>query len=256
MRVPVLMYHRVDDAGSRGDRGCVSPRRFAAHLAWLAAHGYRPCRIEAFCAWAAGRAELPLRSVLITFDDGYAGLEAHVGPRLAEHGWPATVFLVSARLGGCNDWDPAPAGTAPAALLDRAQIDRLAARGLQFHSHSATHADLTTLDGAALHDEVAGSREQLQRLLGHPVSCFAYPYGRSNDAVRAALAAAGYTLAFGVQSGFNRPGEDAWSIRRLDITADDTAGRFGTKVSLGTNDGSMATRLRYAAGRLGWTLPS
>jgi hypothetical protein len=70
------------------------------------------------------------------------------------------------------------------------------------------------------------------------------------------VAEAGYTLAFGVRSGFNRPGEDAWSIRRLDITADDSVGRFAAKVRLGTNDGSVAARLRYAAGRLRWARSS
>lgn len=251
-RVPVLMYHRVDSAATQSDAASVSPEQFGAQLAWLSEHGYRPCRIEDFARWASGQATLPQHSVLITFDDGYAGLETHVSPRLAEHGWPATVFLVSDRLGGHNLWDRPPPGEAPAPLLAPSQIERLAARGIQFHSHSATHADLTTLGSTELCDEVAGSRERLQRLLGHEVMSFAYPYGRANEAVRQAVVAAGYTLGFGVRSGFNRPHEDAWSIRRLDINAADSPSRFGTKVTLGTNDGSIATRLRYVAGRLRW----
>jgi hypothetical protein len=69
--------------------------------------------------------------------------------------------------------------------------------------------------------------------------------------VRSAVEAAGYRVAFSVQSGFNRPGADPLAVRRLDITGHDSGARFGRKVAMGTNDGSLGARLRYLAGRLG-----
>ncbi|GMV45425.1 MAG: polysaccharide deacetylase [Pseudomonadota bacterium] len=249
-RVPVLMYHRVDPAAD-DPALCVAPRRFAAQMRWLADHGYRPCSHAAFRDWYLGLAALPPHAVLLTFDDGYAGLHEHVLPVLAARGWPAAVFLVSALIGAHDRW-AAGADTrgGPRALLARAQIDEMARHGFDFQSHSRTHSDLTTLDAARLHEQVAGSRRELEDLLGRAVDGFAYPYGRCDEAARAAVAQAGYRIAYSVRSGFNRPGGDALAVRRLDITGGDKPARFGRKVAMGTNDGSWQGRMRYLAARL------
>ena len=253
VRVPVLMYHRVEPTVAREEAPyAVSRNQFAAHISWLADHGWRPCTLHAFDAWLAGREALPERSVLITFDDGFAGLHEHVLPLLAGRGWPATVFLVSGLIGRRDTWISREGGRAARhPLLDRGQIAEMAVAGFEFHSHSVSHLDLTVLDDAALHDEVAGSRAALQDLLGTAVDSFAYPFGRHHERVRAAVQAAGYRLAFGVAPGFNRRLQDAYAIRRLDITGGDTPTRFGRKVALGTNDGSALAQWRYLATRVG-----
>lgn len=252
-RVPVLMYHRVDEPepGVR-DRGFnVPPRLFAAHLEWLAEQRYRPCTIGDFERWYLHGAALPERSVLITFDDGFAGLHRHALPLLAARRWPATVFIVSGRVGRHDDWRSHEFGTPGSdALLNREQIVEMSRHGIEFGSHSRTHADLPAIAiEAQLRDQVHGSRDDLQQLLGRPVAHFAYPYGRHDLRVRQAVRDAGYALAFGVAPGFNRPGGDALQVRRLDITGMDTPARFGRKVAMGSNDGSWASQARYLARR-------
>lgn len=252
-RVPVLMYHRVDpQVGGRELGYSVTPRQFAAHLSWLADQGYRPCRVQAFADWLYGLAALPPRSVLITFDDGFAGLHEHALPLLSARRWPATVFLVSGLIGQRDYWTSAEFGTAGAnALLDRTQIAAMARQGIEFHSHSRTHADLTALDDAALVEQVSGSRRELQDLLGQPIDCFAYPFGRHDARVRRAVEAAGYRLAFSVAPGFNRAGAAAaLQVRRLDITGHDGRTQFARKVRKGSNDGSLTSELRYLGGRM------
>lgn len=252
-RVPVLMYHRVEAALAASERRyAVTAALFAAQLDWLAAHGWRPCTLDGFMAWYLDGASLPARSVLITFDDGFAGLHTHVLPQLARRGWPATVFLVSALTGGHEGWlaREQQASGAPHALLSASQIAEMAAAGVEFHSHSRHHARLTELDDARLADEVSGSRHELQLLLGRPVAAIAYPYGGVDERVRQAVQQAGYRLGFSVEPGFNRAGGPALAVRRLDITGHDTPARFGRKLTLGTNDGSLAYQLRYVGRRL------
>ncbi|WP_200226038.1 polysaccharide deacetylase family protein [Rubrivivax gelatinosus] len=251
-RVPVLMYHRVDARGSGAERGyCVTPQEFGAHLDWLAAAGWTPCTLADFGRWQRAQGTLPERSVLITFDDGFAGLHAHVLPLLAARRWPATVFLVSARIGGRDDWATREFRSVGAhALLDAAQIAEMAAQGIEFHSHTRSHADLMALDDAALAAQLRGSRDELEQLLGRRVDAVAYPYGRTDARVQEAARAAGYRLGFSVEPGFNRPGGDALRLRRLDITGHDVGARFGRKLTLGSNDGSFAAQARYVLGRI------
>jgi peptidoglycan/xylan/chitin deacetylase (PgdA/CDA1 family) len=67
--------------------------------------------------------------------------------------------------------------------------------GWELAAHTIHHLDLTTLDSAQLREEVAGSRQILQREYGVPVANFCYPAGRFDDTVIEAVKAAGYTGA-------------------------------------------------------------
>jgi len=69
------------------------------------------------------------------------------------------------------------------------------AAGWELAAHTINHSDLTTLDAAALEEEVAGSREILRREYGAPVKDFCYPAGRFDETVIAAVEAAGFAGA-------------------------------------------------------------
>ena len=158
-RAVVLMYHRVGAANNgREARYCVAPERFSAHMRALRDAGMQPCTISEFVAWMQGRRTLPYGSFLLTFDDGFLGVYEHAAPVLAELDWPATVFLVTALIGKRDVWriaeDPV-ATTYP--LLGRTEIEAMQRQGFSFHSHSRTHADLSTLPDDLLREELAVS---------------------------------------------------------------------------------------------------
>ncbi len=251
-RVPVLMYHRIGATHNDWERKyCVSPEAFAAHMDTLARAGWKAVSIDAFFAWLDGGASLPEGAFLLTFDDGFRGVHDHAGPVLRRLGWPATVFLVSALVGERDAWCEKhnPDGhTYP--LMDRAQILALRAQGFAFHSHTRDHADLPTLDDAALQAQLAGARDDLEALLGAPVDYLAYPYGRYDERVLHQARQAGYRAAFSVQPGFNRPEVDRFRLRRLDVFGTDTPAMLRRKINLGSNDGRLTAALRYNAGRV------
>jgi peptidoglycan/xylan/chitin deacetylase (PgdA/CDA1 family) len=251
-RIPVLMYHRVGDANNDWERKyCVSAARFAEHMHTLVRAGWQAVTIDDFFAWLDGSVELPARSFLLTFDDGFLGVHEHAAPVLKALGWPATVFLVSQLIGQRDAWCEAhntSGVTYP--LMDASHIRELAGLGFSFHSHTRSHADLPTLDDNALHGQLAGARDDLQSLLGETVDYLAYPYGRYDDRVLHAAQAAGYRAAFSVQPGFNRRDIDRFRLRRLDVFGTDSAAALRRKITLGSNDGSLGHSLRYTANRV------
>lgn len=251
-RVPVLMYHRVGDAHNEWEhKYCVSPQRFSEHMHTLSKAGWQAVSINDFFAWLDGKVELPDQSFLLTFDDGFLGVYEHAAPVLAELGWPATVFLVSQLIGKQDAWCEAhnPSGdTYP--LMAASHIQALRMQKFSFHSHTRNHADLPTLDDAALHDQLAGAREDLQALLNEPVDYLAYPYGHYDDRVLRTVQKTGYGAAFSVQPGFNRRDIDRFRLRRLDVFGTDSAAALRRKITLGSNDGSFGHAVKYAANRL------
>lgn len=256
-RVVILMYHRVGTVANDWERRyCVTPEQFAAHMSALVRRGMRACTIHDFIEWRNGRLRLSPGAFVLTFDDGFKGVYEHAFPCLVSMAWPATVFLVSGQIGKTDHWtrsENPSNGAHP--LLGVGEIREMARNGIAFHSHSRSHADLTTLAPGQLRDELEGARRDLEVLLGEPVPYLAYPYGRYNDAVLEATRNAGYEAAFSVQPGFNRRDVDSFRIRRLDIFGTDTTSMLLRKVKFGSNDGSMRRTIRYYRDRLAARLP-
>ena len=165
--------------------------------------------------------------------------------------WPSTVFLVTQLVGKRDEWSKGqnPSGTTHP-LMGAHHIHELRAQGFSFHSHTRTHPDLRTLDDTALQDQLVGARSDLQNLLGEDVDYLAYPYGRYDERVLRAAQQAGYRAAFSVQPGFNRRDIDRFRLRRLDVFGTDSPAALRRKITLGSNDGSLAKVMAYAASRV------
>ncbi len=251
-RIPVLMYHRIGATHNEWEsRYCIPPDQFVKHMYRLAALGMRACSLTDFFAWLEQEQALPEGSFLLTFDDGFLGVYEHAATVLQELGWPATIFLVSRMIGREDEWCKTenPSG-ATYPLLTREHITAMRKTGFTFQSHTRLHPDLTTLSEDNLAEELAGSRKDLEDMLGEQVRYLAYPYGHLNEHVLDATRAAGYEAAFSTQPGFNRRGVDRYRVRRLDVFGTDTPTMLARKIFFGSNDGSWQQTFRYYRGRV------
>lgn len=102
----ILMYHRIGDLQSDPWGLAVSPRHFAEHLEVLRKHSQpRPLAQTV----NAIQHQVPQwgRTLVVTFDDGYADNLYHAAPLLDRYDVPATVFLTSGYIGGAREfwWD-------------------------------------------------------------------------------------------------------------------------------------------------------
>lgn len=252
-RIPVLLYHRVGDPDHSRDIYCIRPNRFADQMSALAEAGYRAISVDDFDAWRRGVKSLPATAFVLTFDDGFAGVHEFAAPVLRNLDWPAAVFLVAGKLGGQSDWEVTTAKPMPPhPLMGAVQLRRLSAQGFSLHSHSLLHRDLTVLDESVLDQDLRDSRAAIAEISGKAPAFLAYPYGRHSEAVRRAAQRAGFAAAFSVASGFNRPNERAYEIRRLDVFGTDTPAMLLRKIGLGTNDGSLSHLARYYLRRILW----
>lgn len=245
MRLPVLLYHRVGPAEDDAPPSLtLDPQRFRKQLEWLRSHRYRTLSIEDVVAWTAGGPSFDGPGVLLTFDDGYADLARFAFPPLAEMGFRATVFLVTQQLNGGSA--PRGAATFGRPLLDADAIRSWSERGIDFGAHTRTHPDLATLDPEQVEHEIVGSQEDLQSILGKPVTAFAYPYGRSSDAA-ARIVASRFRLAFTVREGLNRRTCDPYGIRRTMVQSNDGPLDLALRMRFGRSPKQDA---RYRLGKI------
>jgi peptidoglycan/xylan/chitin deacetylase (PgdA/CDA1 family) len=198
MRIPILMYHQVDELSHPKEpmRGMVvSPSAFEAHMHTLRRLGFHGLSLAELEPYVQGQKTSRAKLCAITFDDGYRNNLTHALPLLRALGFSATCYVVSQKIGQTNAWDQ-PEGVVGKPLMNAQELRQWMSAGQDIGSHSATHASLPSCSAAALAEEVAGSRQQLQTQFGSDAARhFCYPYGHHNTAVVQAVREAGYTSA-------------------------------------------------------------
>jgi peptidoglycan/xylan/chitin deacetylase (PgdA/CDA1 family) len=246
----ILMYHQVDTPRDAAEhRFCTPPQAFRQQMAWLKSAGYSGVGIEAIADHVSGKTPLTGKAVHISFDDGFIGVLEHALPALQECAMPATLFALSGRTGETNDW-MSRRGFPRRALMSPQQLRLLAGEGFTIGSHTRTHARLPEISPEQAQAEITASKAELEDLLGREVAHFAYPYGLFDAAVREMVVGAGYRSACSTRSGFNRPGEDPFLMRRIDVFGTDQLWQFRQKLQYGTNEASRLKPLAYYAGRV------
>lgn len=126
--------------------------------------------------------------ILVTFDDGNASDHGIALPALLSRGMKAMFFVCSGRVGMSN-------------FLDAGQIRELNGHGMIIGSHGVNHRPWRSLDENILQEEVAGSREVLENLLGREVKSAACPFGDYDRRVLRILKNAGYQSVFTSDGG-------------------------------------------------------
>ncbi|AOY81435.1 MULTISPECIES: polysaccharide deacetylase family protein [Moorena] len=103
--VLILMYHRVAEVDSDPWSLCVTPEHFAEHLEVLRKHHY-PLSLQQLTQTIRDHQTIK-RSVVITFDDGYADNFYNAKPLLKRYDIPATVFVTTGGIGHRREfwWD-------------------------------------------------------------------------------------------------------------------------------------------------------
>ena len=263
---PILCYHKVD---ARREFGVtrVSPRVFRRQMESLAKAGWRTlggAELSAHLAAPAPAASpvspshaSPLTShssrlLVLTFDDGYAALAVHAFPVLADLGFRALVFVVTDYVGRDNDWD-VHYGWRRFRHLTWDELAHWQERGIEVHSHGATHQRLTWIPDSEAEDELGRSRQAIASRLGVPPAALSYPFGAVDARVRRLTAAAGYTMAVAGPRGLagqldRSAGPDPLVLGRLPVYAWDP---FAVPLVLrGGAAGACAAGLARAASRL------
>ena len=229
--VPVLLYHAFSE-GRSTDRYVVSRRSFALQMRLLSLLRYRVIGFDELARALREHRLPPGRTAVITIDDGYRDNREVAHPVLRRHGFVATIFLVSGKLGGTNDWtDEGLLSGRP--LLSADEVRDLRAAGMRFGAHTRSHNSLPEVPDDLLAGEVCGSREDLERELGEEVAVFAYPYGHhdersAQEVERGRFAGAGTTHPRLV--GLD---QDPALIPRVEIRSSDSLLRFLGKLRHG-----------------------
>jgi peptidoglycan/xylan/chitin deacetylase (PgdA/CDA1 family) len=211
--VPILVYHHVQATKAGYYLMYVGTSQFASQLWYLHHNGYHPVTLRrVYDAWM-GRAKLPRRPVVLSFDDGYVDQYANAARLLHSYHYPAVLDIV------------VHSGTA----LSRAMVRRMIAWGWEIDSHTLTHPLLTHLSSSQLRYQLVESKRILMHRYHVPVDFLCYPGGIYNSRVMHAVRAAGYLGATSIHYGRATP-RSRFAMPRIAVYWGESLGTFGNRM--------------------------
>lgn len=222
----ILYYHRVDEDDHRS---CVRPEAFRQQMRYLTEQGYRVISLEELFR-ALNTGELLQRSVVLTFDDGFADNFHHAYPVLCRYAFPATIFLTASFIGSST----LPVFSDKNLLfppLTWEQINEMSKHDIFFGSHTLSHPMLPTLLEKEAWQEIAASRTILRKKLGQPINFFCYPRGAFTPLVQKLVQQAGYIGACSTLPGAVHSNSNRFALPRTYISKDDSLEDFRKKLS-------------------------
>lgn len=209
--IPVLLYHFVgretlERDGRSVSRFNVTAADFEAQLMLLKQLGYHPVTVGEIAAAMEGKATLPERPIVLTFDDGWREQYDVAFPILQRYRMRATFFVSTSFVGYPR-------------FMTWEELAEMRDAGMEIASHGRKHINLADAEDDEAWREIARSREVLEEKLGVSVVSFAYPFGGYRKGLPAMLDRAGYQIAVGVggSSAVHRPGS-RYYLRRMEVS--------------------------------------
>jgi peptidoglycan/xylan/chitin deacetylase (PgdA/CDA1 family) len=235
----IITYHRIAPriAGIPAPTINVAPDRFRTQIAGLQQRGYVIRSLAEMVRLKRLGLPIPPRTVVLTFDDGFASVYRHAWPILQELQAPATLFLCTAFLDSdapfpFDPWAKAYRDRVPAEswrpLRSEECREMLAGGLIEFGAHTHTHQDFRSRP-----EDLADDLHACQRILRDKFRAielgFAFPYGYYDEGLMDVVRDAKLTCALTVDSWLVTRDADPFGWGRFTAHAWDTPGTLAAK---------------------------
>ena len=200
--LPVLMYHFFYDDVKyfKRDNNWLKISDFEAQVKYMSENNFYFPTWDEVEKYVDGKAKLPAKSVVITVDDGDPSFFDLAVPILQKYNVTATSFVVTSWYGYRYDPDM---------------------KNVVFESHSDNmHQSGANGKGRMVnwsYDEIIRDIKTSSHTLGN-CDVFCYPFGHYNDTAMKALKDANYKLAFTVEGGRVKPGQNKYKLPRVRVS--------------------------------------
>lgn len=190
-KVPVLCYHRF--APDVLDSMTIKTSAFAEQLAWLKTNGYTVIPLDTAAGYLQGKVKsIPVKSVVITVDDGHKSVYSDMAPLIKKYKVPVTLFIY-----------PSAISNAKYAMTWEQLRELEATKLFRVESHTYWHPNFKKEKKKLSPDEyikfvdkqLGGAKKKLEERMGHEIKYLAWVFGIYDDGLLSDAKKAGYTMA-------------------------------------------------------------
>ena len=210
-RAAVLLYHAVDENEVYLS---VPPEILRKQMRHLVSNKYNVMSLVDLIAILEKKQDMPEKTVVLTFDDGFQSHYKYVAGILKEFNFPATFYICTGLVGAEMDNSqnlPLPtANWEEIKEMDKSPL-------IDIEPHGVNHLELDKLNDEQINEEVSKSKVILERELDKKCDFFAPPRGAYNDKVIKIIKSYGFKSSMTIQEGLVSAGDDPYKLKRNTI---------------------------------------
>lgn len=204
-QIPILCYHQIRDYRPTDSKVArdyiVPPAVFASQMQALKDSGYTTVLPDELYDYLVFGKSLPVKSVMLTFDDTDLEQYTEAWPIMKKHDYKAVFFIMTVSIGRPN-------------YMNREQILDLHNNGNVIGSHTWDHHNVKKYVEADWVTQIEKPAAQLKQITGVEPVYFAYPFGLWNKEAIPQLKKRSIKAAF--QLSISRDSsEPLYTIRRI-----------------------------------------
>lgn len=225
-KIPILGYHKiVTDEETISDSamktGLITKESaLEAELKYLHDNGFTTLTLDEFYDWHAGKKELPPKSVMITFDDGYYGLYYVAYPLLKKYDMAGTVFCIGRNTAGVTA-EYTPEQDEGDQYIKEDVIEKVREEYPKFEFGSHTYDMHNRKKGqkpaeSYTYDQIMDDCRKNEQF---GFDYLAYPWGTYSENMQNVLKDAGYRMAFAYNPFYYAyRSDDTYAVNRIKIS--------------------------------------
>jgi peptidoglycan/xylan/chitin deacetylase (PgdA/CDA1 family) len=206
--VPILCYHNIKNfsanSGEMTKVYSVKPLDFAAQMRALADAGYQTILPEQLYDYLLYDGKLPTKPIMITFDDTREEQFSIGATEMKKYNFKGVFFIMTVSINRPG-------------YMSKEQIKNLADVGHIVAAHTWDHHMVTKYSGDDWNTQLVMPKAKLEKIVGKPVTDFAYPFGLWNPSAIPELKKSGYQMAY-ILSTKRDLVDPLYTIRRIIVS--------------------------------------
>ncbi|MBB6451735.1 peptidoglycan/xylan/chitin deacetylase (PgdA/CDA1 family) [Salirhabdus euzebyi] len=240
-QISVLMYHRVIEDNHISEehldnngllkKTIIRKSAFEKQMQALKDAHYTTLTPKEFLLFMEGKLDIPKKSILLTFDDGYKDNVVEVYPILKKHGFKALNFVITEAITEKKQsYNPEKHQYLSVNEIEKS-CDVFSFQSHTYNYHKENEKEEAYLVYKPQQDIEEDISISLVNLDQNNLS-FAYPFGEYNQQTIQSLQKLGFKMAFTTEYKDAKPGMNMYEIPRKEVFPEDTVEDFKHKINM------------------------
>ncbi|WP_277680221.1 S-layer homology domain-containing protein [Gracilibacillus dipsosauri] len=223
-QIPVLLYHGIVSKEEKQlyyptNSSILDVDSFEVQMKYLADNGYHTVTVAEMKDFLDGKIQLPIKSVMIQFDDGLWDIYRYVFPIMQKYDLHGVASIITERTyrDYGEEWDPSRLQYMNEEML----LEISTHFDLESHTNNLHYIETPGKSGfvaspkAVVKADLLLSKERLSQF-GN-VTLFAYPYGHFTEESIEILKETGFEQAYTTKKGYVKSWDDPFQLNRITI---------------------------------------
>ncbi len=222
--VPIIMYHSILKNSHLG-KYVITPAEFENDMRYLSEHNYNSITMTDLINYVENSGDIPLKPVIITFDDGNLNNYIYGRPILEKYRMKAVVSIIGSYTEAFSE-PPYPTADPTYAHVSWKQIKEMQDSGyFEIQNHSYNLHSINKRNGAKrrkgeslesyrnmLTSDIMKLQSKLRESCGITPNTFTYPYGAISKESDAILRELGFKASLSCLEGVNLINRDSKDV--------------------------------------------